>query len=281
MLDDLRECDLLNVDSILQINPIYYKGEMTTCNNNWHFKNITVGFDKFYFIEDGECVIEIDGHKHIAKPYQIFLLPNNSCQTLYIEGDKIVRKYWFHCTLFCGKKDFTEIIKLPYFIDVKDIDYVENLFKCIIAAEKEMTLTAKLKQKADILRLLSYYLKYSDTADNNISYDNRITYILTYIEENLNKDLKLEDLCNLVHFQPSYFIRFFKKETGTTPVAYILNRRIALAQKLLLDKTLTIKDIGIQCGFRNLYYFLRYFKKKTGLSPTEYRQLAAKKHINR
>ena len=265
-------------NTLSNVNPIYYKGDLTLCDSNWHYDNIVIGYDRLYYIVEGECIIEVDGIRHIAKPGQMFFLPCNSTQKLYTEKDKTAKKYWIHCTLPCGESDFSELITLPYFIEVKDRQAVESLFQNIIACESDISLTDRLKQKADILRLLAYYIQHEDNSRIDIEYNTQISYIIDYIENNLSENLSLESLSSKVHFHPSYFVRYFKAATHLTPMAYINNRRIRLAQKLLLGEKITIQDIASKVGFKNLHYFCRYFKKKTGFTPTEYRKTAIQTH---
>ncbi len=262
---------------LTEVNPIYYKGMKSVCDHGWYFDNILPGYDKFYYIIDGSCTIKINGAEYTARPNQLFLLPYNSVQTLYTEPESTVTKHWFHCSLPCGDRDITELINLPHFIEVKDSDYIENLFLKLYKKEKEQSLTAKLEQKALVLEMLAYYIKASRGTEIDISIDGRITQILSYINDNLSKDISLEELSEMMHFNPSYFIRFFKSATGITPISYILNRRIALAQKLLLDEKATIKDVSLKAGFQNTRYFSRYFKKITGFSPASYQQIAINK----
>lgn len=268
----------MQTSTLSNVNPVYYKGDLTICDTSWHYDNIVIEYDRLYYILEGECVIEVDGIHHIAKAGQMFFLPCNSTQNLYTEGDKTVKKYWFHCTLPCGEKDFSELMRLPYCIEVKDKAYVENLFKNIIDKEKDISLIAKLEQKADILRLIAYYTQNEDKTRIDIEYNKQISYILDYIENNLAEDLTLKNLSDKLHFNPSYFVRYFKAATNLTPMAYINNRRIRLAQKLLLDEKMSIQGISVKVGFKNLHYFCRYFKKKTGFTPTEYRSTALKTH---
>lgn len=261
-----------------EVNPCYYKGELTLCSEDWYWNNIVLSYDKFYFIVEGECVIKIDGVEYNAKPGQLFLLPYNSTQTLYTTQHKTVKKYWFHCLLPCGSKDLTELIQLPHFIDVKDIPYVENLFKEILCKEKESNLIAKLDQKSYILRLLTYYIHFSKNLKLNICHNDKLTFILSYIEEHLSSDITLQELSNLLHYHPNYFVRFFKEEMGLPPMTYIHNQRIILARRLLLEGNNSIQDISAKVGFKNPHYFSRYFKKATGVSPTVYQRLAIEKH---
>lgn len=267
---------LLGAKLATEVNPIYYKGDLTVCGNDWRYENIKIGYDKFYFIIDGECIIEIDDIKHTAKKGQLFWLTGNSKQTLYTENGQTVKKYWFHCTLPCKESSFSELFKLPLFINVKDPALVEGMFQSIIANENEPSLNSKLEQKADILKLISYYIKSSDKTSVDLNYDNRIAYVISYIENNLSKNLTIEELSDILHFHPSYFIRFFRAATGVTPLTFIQQKRISLAQRLLLDKNMSIQDISATAGFSNPHYFSHYFKKATGLTPSEYRSIAIK-----
>ena len=258
------------------VNPIYYKGDLTICDNDWHYDKIVSGCDQLYYIIEGECIIEINGIHHVAKHGQMFFLPSHSTRTLYTKKDKTVKKYWLHCSLPCGENNFSDLIKLPFFIDVEDKELVENLFKSILARNMDISLIGKLEQKADILRLLAYYVQKSGNLQNDFEQDSKISYIINYIEKNLTKPIVLEELSEMLHFHPSYFIRYFKAATGFTPMSYINNQRVILAQKLLLDVKIPIQDVGAKAGFQNPYYFSRYFKKKTGFNPTDYRTYAVK-----
>lgn len=129
-----------------------------------------------------------------------------------------------------------------------------------------------------MLKLLSYYLEAANFTKPIINYDNNIAFILSYIEENFQNPLTVEELSNICHFHPNYFIRWFKSKTGLTPIAYINNRRIKAAQKLLLEEKNSISDISYKVGFSNLQYFSRLFKKQTGFFPKEYRGTAIEMH---
>lgn len=266
---------------LTQVNPFYYKGGLAVCDNNWRYTNIMIGYDKFYYIIEGECVFEIDGAKYTAKPGQLFLLPSKSTQSLYTEHNQTVKKYWFHCTLLCNKQNFTDLIELPPFITVDNTDFVESLFQSILARSTDSSLTAKLEQKSDILKLLSYYVRLSDHSNKTVNYDSRIAYVISYIEDNLTKNLTLQELSSILNFHPSYFLRFFKNATGYTPLEFIQNKRISAAQKMLLDETLPIQEIGLKSGFTDSHYFSRRFKKATGFSPTDYRKYSIEKTVNK
>lgn len=263
---------------ISHVNPVYFKGDLSLCDKNWHFHNILIDYVRIYYIIEGECVIEVNGVRHKAKPNQLFLLPSGSVQSLYTEENKTVKKYWLHCELPCKDEDFSNLLNLPTFIDVDEPDFVESTFQNILACEEGLSLAAKLEQKAEILKLLSYFLTKADSSKINVEHDKKISYIISYIEKNLHRQITLEELSSLLHLHKNYFLRYFKAATGFTPTAFINDRRIKLAQKLLLDETKSISEVSVLTGFKDPCYFSRYFKKKTGMHPTFYRDVAMWRH---
>lgn len=93
-----------------------------------------------------------------------------------------------------------------------------------------------------------------------------------YIEENYHKDISLDDVSRSVDISPYYFSKLFKEETGENFIEYLTTVRIEHAKKLLHQRDLSIKNIGIDTGYSDPNYFSRIFKKYVGITPTEYRE---------
>ena len=95
-----------------------------------------------------------------------------------------------------------------------------------------------------------------------------------YIQENFQKDISLDDVSRHVDISPYYFSKLFKQEDGRTFIEYLTGIRIQEARKLLKNPGLSIKEIGIMCGYSDPNYFSRIFKKYEGVTPSEFRELA-------
>lgn len=109
-----------------------------------------------------------------------------------------------------------------------------------------------------------------------ISMSKEMLDILRYIDLNITKEIREEDIANYCHYSVSYFSKLFHKVIGVSFRDYICNKRIAMAKRLLVDeKNAKIAFIAYQCGYRDVSYFSRIFKKKTGISPGVFRQLHA------
>jgi AraC-like DNA-binding protein len=83
---------------------------------------------------------------------------------------------------------------------------------------------------------------------------------------------KNQALARAVSMHPNAFVRWFKRELGTTPRAYMLARRIEQACALLRHTQLSVEAIGERLGFCDRYHFSRSFRRVRGLSPAAFRR---------
>lgn len=98
----------------------------------------------------------------------------------------------------------------------------------------------------------------------------RLRRVLDFIEANLAQDIALADLAAVASSSPFHFSRAFATVTGTSPYAYVLDRRIERAKTLLCDSA-PVATVARQCGFHSAGQFSRMFKRATGCSPIRYR----------
>ena len=95
--------------------------------------------------------------------------------------------------------------------------------------------------------------------------------LASYLNEHCAEELSLDELCTLIGYNPSHFIRSFKQYFGMTPHAYIINKRIQYSQQQL-KKGLSIIDIALDAGFADQSYFQRTFKRLVAATPNQYRK---------
>jgi AraC family transcriptional regulator len=96
--------------------------------------------------------------------------------------------------------------------------------------------------------------------------------LVTFIEEHLGENIGLFDLAALIGYSPDHFARLFKQTFGKTPYQYVLQQRIERAKSLLRDRSRSIADVALQCGFASQAHFQTAFKARTGVTPGTYRK---------
>ncbi|HAS73446.1 MAG TPA: hypothetical protein DCS67_04820 [Clostridiales bacterium UBA8960] len=101
---------------------------------------------------------------------------------------------------------------------------------------------------------------------------------INFVEHNYDQNISLEDVAKVVNLSKQYVCSLFKKETGQNLSTFINQIRIDKAKQLLLNPTVSSKDVFELVGYSNQQYFSRVFKKMTGLTTTEYKEQVEKNH---
>lgn len=99
----------------------------------------------------------------------------------------------------------------------------------------------------------------------------KIGEAIKYIDAHLNETLSVQLIAEQFAFSPYYFHRLFTSIVGKSMIAYVRDRRIAYACKMLNESGQKVLDIALDLGFDSAQSFSRAFKSITGMSPTEYR----------
>jgi len=98
-----------------------------------------------------------------------------------------------------------------------------------------------------------------------------ISAIMAWAREHLADSIKLGDMAKRAATSERTFYRRFQQTIGTTPVRWLRQERIILAQELLETSDCTLIDIANQCGYESLETFRVVFRKLTGVAPSAYR----------
>ncbi len=101
----------------------------------------------------------------------------------------------------------------------------------------------------------------------------KLKKVLSFLRDNYQQQLSLEDMSRAADMSPKYFCYFFKEKTGKTPVEYLNGYRIEKASQMLLNSDKSVTDIAFSCGFNDLSYFIKTFKAQKGISPTKFRKV--------
>lgn len=83
--------------------------------------------------------------------------------------------------------------------------------------------------------------------------------------------LEIKDVAAELRLSPNHLTKLFRRTLGMTPLSYLQNRRLALAEELLCQSEFTIREIAFSCGYNDANYFARFFRSKHGISPSEFR----------
>ncbi len=93
-----------------------------------------------------------------------------------------------------------------------------------------------------------------------------------YIDNHFKENLSLDQLARLAHVNKYYLAHTFRREFGTSPINYLISRRVEESRFLLQKTDHSLSLIAEILGFSSLSYFSQCFRRVEGISPTEYRK---------
>ena len=150
------------------------------------------------------------------------------------------------------------------------------------------SMTDKFYMAQELLSILYELSKFDDAhelssstfAKVDVSSESRrVLKVKDFINTHISGTLRLEQLADLVGMTPTAFSRFFKLRTGKNLSEYIIDIRLGLAARRLVDTADSVSEICWSCGFNNLSNFNRLFRSRKGCNPTEFREKYQKTKI--
>ncbi|MBR5543749.1 MAG: AraC family transcriptional regulator [Oscillospiraceae bacterium] len=218
-------------------------------------------------------------------------------------GDVVViNPYEFHATVAVGKnsgKYHIIMVPLDFFFGIEELNLrklffsEKKMFKTLFSADREIygiliKVADESRKKEEfyelrirslLMELFSLLLRrgladseYSVAEKTTISLYGLIDPALSCIKRMYSEELTLDYLAGLCGVSKHYFCRAFKSITKKTPMEYLRDYRLQMANILLSDNENGISEISALCGFCDTNYFSRCYKKKYGVSPRESRK---------
>ncbi|BFP43440.1 response regulator transcription factor [Flavobacteriaceae bacterium GF1] len=83
--------------------------------------------------------------------------------------------------------------------------------------------------------------------------------------------LQAQYFAEQLNLHPNYLNSVLKSKTGRTLSDWISQRALSVSKSLLVDSSLSLKEISYLLGYSEPTHFSRFFKKNTKLSPRAFR----------
>lgn len=243
-------------------------GTLTTCDEDWRAIDITCSFHKLYYVIDGNCVIEIQGKKHRGEKGTLFFIPAGTKHSYYHDNDNFVTKHWIHFTFEANSKDPFKGMELPVSVTVDQPKVMEKNFKTAYC--RADTMYELLIQQAKIMEIISDFLRLAGCEEKDSA--DPLQEVMEFIKEHVQENVTVEQLADIMHLHPNYFIRMFKQLTGMPPMKYITLSKMERAKSLLERTDTPVGDISASLGYKDPAHFTKVFKASCGYSPRRFRE---------
>ncbi|MFI7252339.1 transcriptional regulator FtrA [Micromonospora chalcea] len=102
--------------------------------------------------------------------------------------------------------------------------------------------------------------------------DDRLAASMSWALANLTAEITVARLARQAHMSPRTYLRHFARATGTTPIRWLIDRRVQASLPLLETTTAPIEEVAATVGFETAVTFRHHFTAAMRTSPSAYRR---------
>lgn len=251
----------------------------------------------FLFVKDGDGKYTTDDVSFISEPGTIYFTNPGHRKSFewtrigeifLITFTELYLKENVHPDIF---REFPFLLAETVYPKVLQADAFAEFEQLYVQIYRESRLDSTYKKKiiANLFVVLLLKIKEYFWQDYNPIYEgNRSSQIVKSFKGDIeshyrdlvggkaDKVFRAHDYASLQNLHPSYLNNVIKSKTGKSISAWISEKTIAEARRLLQHSALSIKEISYLLGFVESTHFSNYFSKHTDVSPTDYRKQAIK-----
>jgi AraC family transcriptional regulator len=108
--------------------------------------------------------------------------------------------------------------------------------------------------------------------DNQGMSGRRLREVLSYVEDNLGRELSLKEIAGVAGLSVSHCNTAFRKSVGMPVHQYVIRRRVDRAKALLTEGKLSISQIAMEAGFAHQSHLAYHVRRLLGVSPLSLRE---------
>ncbi|OAB40758.1 AraC family transcriptional regulator [Paenibacillus antarcticus] len=238
-----------------------------------------------HFIEKGNGTFRTEHHIYELGEGSCFLIHPGQLVS-YVSDTKHPWRYRW--VAFIGQ-DAHNIVAEAGFVDNHSVFTFIKEHSHIPTAISRMQEVFYTKKESAHMASLGYLYLILAEAQDVLSSQSRLTgtesqvqrtvkQMILYMSTQFAHPVSIEQMCDSLGYNRAYLSRIFKKETGLSPVTYLLKLRIDKSRQLLLERPeLSIEQIASSVGITDALYFSRQFTRFCSMSPSAYRNRIGRK----
>ena len=261
--------------------------DMAYMNGNWKYYTMDThshGLWECNYIEEGNCVYEIDGTEYQLPQKNLILLDSSIPHKIRFTHEHPCTVLGFSLSADTEQKNAA----FPGLLDM--LNQSLDLCRMFVSLNHALVFPDARSLRGDMLRLyhefegrkdsfymtsLCYHLlceltRLSLTPKSSSQY--YVEKAKTYIKESFYLIKNNEQVAAHIGLNATYLERIYKKATGVTLWESVTACRLSAAEELLAQPHIPIHEIDNMIGFSNRQAFYLQFKKRYGISPSEFRK---------
>lgn len=234
-------------------------------------------YEVYYFF-DGDADYLVEGRKYEPAPDSLLLLSPHVFHGVKINSSRPYQRFSVHfrpnilslerrsflLSAFPSPEKYSS--RIIYYEQTKRFhirDCFEMLEDCAMKSEKMKEQLLPIYIESLLSRIVSMYDAFTDASDRTL---NPVSEIIWYLNRHLKEDISLDQLSERFFISKHHLNKVFRKATGTTVFDYLLHKRVANAQLMLINGS-SAQESALASGFRDYSSFYRAYMRILGHSP--------------
>ncbi|MFI7699232.1 helix-turn-helix domain-containing protein [Nonomuraea sp. NPDC049480] len=114
--------------------------------------------------------------------------------------------------------------------------------------------------------------QFIEAAVTAVEDDDAVARAMSWAMDHLAQPISVADLAGVASMSQRSFIRHFKRQTGTSPLRWVISQRVAASLPMLESTAAPVEEIGAAVGFESPVTFRHHFTRAMRTSPSAYRK---------
>lgn len=215
---------------------------------------------------------EINGVRHPVSAGQVVLIPPGTPH-MYGANDAAPWTLWW---LHVVGRDLAEFLRVASVTQAAPVRELSNVYRVVSlveevvhAMESDPTFAGTLAASGAAWHLMALLYAERTAGTPRVS---AIDQAREYLRQHVTERVSVEELARMANLSSSHFAARFRQETGSSPLRYQTQLRMARARELLDTTDLPVGLVANEVGYGDPFYFTRLFTTVHGVAPVRYRQ---------
>jgi AraC-like DNA-binding protein len=162
---------------------------------------------------------------------------------------------------------------------VADLGIEQAGFQRLADLQARKTPAAVLESEGELKAILGRFLAHGTATRLNrpkplSSGEQGIEEALQHLRMHFADPKALREVSRIAGLHPKYFRVLFRKHTGLTPSAYLIQLRMRAARYYQHESKLRVKEVASAVGYDDPFYFSRLYRRYWGHAPSDDRRVA-------
>lgn len=287
-------------DRLSAVNPFIRLAKYDVVDTPWVMAERVIFDYELLYIKEGCLHITIEAQRFDSQPGEVYLFRPGQPHSITVLEEGFVIQPHMHFDIF-QYDDYNDVYinfknlhamsgeershirpdeiarlfpNFPSRMRLNDPRYVEFLFFDVIQNFYSKNKYREIALKWSFLKLFGYLLEEITYLDGGARNKKRMLaeQIQMYLENNLERNVSMEELARLFHMDGSYLGRVFRDAYNIPPIKYHHMLRIKKSKELLQFTNASVTAVAQRMGFDSINDFSRAFKREEGCSPINVRK---------